>query len=112
MNAGDLRHRIAVQAKTSTQDASGDPVDSWATLATIWGKVEPVRGREATYAGDQVLGEMDTRVTVRYSPASAQITQGHRLEHQGSIFNVVSVAHVRLGKQTIEILCKSGVNDG
>jgi SPP1 family predicted phage head-tail adaptor len=112
MNAGQLRHRVTIQARTQTQDASGDPVTSWTTLATVWGAVEPIRGREATFAGDQVLGETDTRVRLRYSPAAAQVTPGHRLEHQGALFNVVSVAHVRLGQQEIEIMAKSGVNDG
>ena len=93
-------------------DASGDPVESWSRLGTLWGAVEPLRGREATYSGEQVLGEMDTRITVRWSPLSAQITAGHRITHQGSIFNVVSVAHRNLGQREVEIMAKSGVNGG
>lgn len=112
MNAGRLRHRIDVEQRTETQDASGDPVVAWSTLGTIWGAVEPLRGRESTYAGEQILGEMDTRITVRWSPLSAQITVGHRLTHQGSLFNVVSAAHVKLAQREVEIMAKSGVNDG
>lgn len=112
MNAGRLRHRIEVQEAVETQDDGGDPVVSWSTVGTVWGSIEPVRGREATYAGEQTLAEMDTRITVRYSGIARQITGKHRLSHQGTPFNVVSVAHVDLGKQRIEIMARSGINDG
>jgi SPP1 family predicted phage head-tail adaptor len=115
MLAGRLRHRIEVQVAVPVQDASGDEVVDWAAatvLGTVWGAIEPIRGREATYAGDQILAEMDTRITVRWSPLAAQITAGHRLVHQGTPFNVVSVAHVKLAQREVEILCRSGINDG
>jgi SPP1 family predicted phage head-tail adaptor len=112
MNAGQLRHRVSVDVAVETQDESGDPVVAWTELGTLWGSVQPIRGREATYAGDQTLGEMDTRIRLRYSPLSAAITQAHRLRHQGTIFNVVSAAHVDLAQREVEILCLSGINDG
>lgn len=112
MNAGQLRHRIDVDEATEVQDASGDPVVTWSNIGTLWGSIEPLRGREAVYAGEQTLGEMDTRITVRYSALAALISTKHRLTHQGTPFNVVSVAHVDLAKRQIEILAKSGVNDG
>ncbi len=112
MNAGRLRHRIDVQQRVATQADTGELAYEWQSVANVWGAVEPLRGRESVYAGEQILGEMDTRITVRYSPATAQITAGHRLVHQGTLFNVVSVAHVRLEQREIEILCKSGISDG
>lgn len=112
MEAGRLRHRITVQQNVPVQDVSGDPVAAWSTLGTAWGAIEPLRGREATYAGEQTLGEMDTRIILRYSLLTAQITPAHRLVHQGSIFNVVSVAHVKLEQRAIEIMARSGINEG
>lgn len=112
MNAGRLRHRIEVQEPTETMSDDGDPVVSWSTIGTVWGQVEPVRGREATYAGDQTLAEMDTRITLRYGPVSRLVTAKHRLAHQGTAFNIVSVAHVDLAQERVEIMAKSGVNDG
>ncbi len=113
MEAGRLRHRINVQAPVETPAVdSGDPEVTWTDVGTCWGMVEPLRGREATYAGQQILAEMDTRITVRYSELTAQITAAHRLEHQGNLFNIVSVAQVNLAQRAIEMMCKSGVNDG
>ena len=112
MESGRLRHRVDIEVGVPVQDGSGDPVLTWEPVATVWASVSPIRGREATFAGEQVLGETDTRIIVRYGPATEQITPNHRIVHQGAIFNVVQVAHVNLGQRTIEIMAKSGVNDG
>lgn len=112
MNAGRLRHRIDVQEAVETQATDGDPVVSWSTLGTIWGDIKPQRGRESTYAGDQVLAETFTTIEGRYGPLTRLITAKHRLVHQGTIFNVVDVAHLDLRKQEIHWRCTSGVNDG
>lgn len=111
MNAGLLRHVLTVQQSVSTQDASGDPVVAWSTLGTVRAAIEPIRGREAT-VGNQTLSEMDTRIRIRYSPLSAQITALHRLVHQGTPFNIVSIAQPDMGQRELEILAKSGVNSG
>lgn len=111
LNAGSLRHQLTVQQPVMTQDASGDPVVSWTTLGTIRGAIEPLRGREVTL-NSQILSEMDTRITVRYSPMTAQITALHRLVHQGTPFNIISIAQKDLGQREIEILCRSGINNG
>jgi head-tail adaptor len=55
---------------------------------------------------------MDTRVRCRYSALTAVMTPKHRLVHQGSVFNIVSVAHVKLAQREVEVMCKSGVSDG
>lgn len=112
MEAGRLRHQLTVQEPVMTQDTSGDPVIvSWSTFGTVRGSIEPLRGREVTL-NTQILMEMDTRITVRYSPITAQITALHRLVHQGTPFNIVSIGHVDLGQRQIEILAKTGVNSG
>ena len=112
MEAGRLRHRIAIERAVETQDSSGDPVIAWQPIGTVWGAIEPLRGREGVYAGNDTLMEMDTRITVRYSPLTAALTGLNRLTHQGNYFNVVSVAQIRLAQREVEILAKSGVNSG
>lgn len=112
MNAGQLRHVVTVQEAVEVQDQYSGNVDrSWSTLGTARAAIEPIRGREATFS-NQTLAEMDTRITVRYSPLTAQITAMHRLLHQGTIFNIVSIAQKDLGQRELEILCRSGINDG
>lgn len=112
MGIGQKRHRLTVQEPVRTQDpTTGELVAVWTTVATVWASIEPIRGRELLQ-GEQILDDMDTRLRIRWSPLSDTFTTAHRGIHQGSVFNFVSFAHVRLEQREIEIMAKSGVNDG
>lgn len=112
MQIGSKRHRLNIQAPVMAQDSTtGELVPSWTTIGTVWASIEPMRGRERLLS-DQIVGEMDTRIRVRWNDITSQVTTAHRGEHQGSIFNFVSIAHLRLDQREIEIMAKSGVNDG
>lgn len=111
MNIGRLRHRVVIEAPVETQDASGDPVITWAHVATAWAAVEPIKGREATF-GNQTLEERDTRIVVRWSPLIDTLSAKYRLRHRQDIYNIVNLAEVDMAHKSVEILCKSGVNDG
>lgn len=110
--AGHYPHRLTVQAPVQTQDhATGDITNDWQTIATIWARIEPIRGREALI-DEKILAEMNTRIMVRWSPLAEKLTSAHRGLHQDTIFNFVSIAHVLLERREIEIMAKSGINNG
>ena len=112
MGIGQRRHQLAIQEPGRTQDpTTGELVAVWTTVATVWASIEPLRGRELLQ-NEQVLGDIDIRIRIRWSPLADTFTLAHRAMHQGSVFNFVSIAHVRLEQREIEIMAKSGVNDG
>jgi SPP1 family predicted phage head-tail adaptor len=47
---GEMRHRVTIQTLTETSDGQGGQTQSWATLATVWGKLEPVKASEKAFA--------------------------------------------------------------
>lgn len=61
----NLDHRITVQSKSVTRAANGEEIITWGTFATLWAKVEPIRGREF-FAAAQSQSAIDYRVTVHY----------------------------------------------
>lgn len=63
--AGDLNRRIIIQSATTTQDANGEPVQSWSTFATVWAKVTDISGREFVLSGG-VQNEVQTKILIRY----------------------------------------------
>lgn len=67
MRAGRLRHRVRLQRRVETQQATGEITWSWADLAEVWASVEPVAGREY-FAAAQVQSEITTRIRIRYRP--------------------------------------------
>lgn len=112
MKAGLLRHRVAVDEAVVVQDTFGEPLTTWTTRAVVWAKVEPLRGREATQLGAQLLADMDTRVTMRWTPTIAAINPRWRLRFGAIVYNVVSVADIEMKHERFELLCSSGKNLG
>lgn len=86
MNIGDLRHRITLQECVSGQDEAGQPVQEWQDVATVWGAVEPLRGREY-FAAQQVQAEVTTRIRIRYRKG---IRPEMRVLYDGRIFQIVA----------------------
>lgn len=46
MQPGQFDRKITIQVNTPTQDASGQPIDSWGTFASPWAKKMDIRGDE------------------------------------------------------------------
>lgn len=65
MAIGSLRHRVVIQRSTTADDGKGGQTDAWATLATVWAEVLPMRGNERRMAG-ALTAEIQYRVRVRY----------------------------------------------
>jgi len=112
VNVGQLDKRLTIQAPVLAQDqTTGEMVNTWSTIAVVWAGIDPVRGKERLM-GDQVIGEMDTRIKIRWSELTNRLTTAHRGLYQGAVYNFVSLSQKNLGKREVEIMAKSGVNDG
>lgn len=101
MRAGWLRHRIALQTATPTQNAVGEPVDAWATTATVWGSVEPLRGREYI---DQATAQaaVTTRIRIRYRSG---VTPQMRATWDGHTYDIQAVVEVKTQRKELELMC-------
>jgi len=114
-----LRHRLVVDALTDTldsvgepvRDSNGDVVRTWEEFATLSADIQPVTAREIL-AEPSIYGETDTKFVIRSDAITRQITQLHRLRFGELIYDIVKVIHVAYRGTRIEILAKSGVNDG
>lgn len=87
LGAGQLRHRLDIQAATETRDTFGGVVLTWATISTVWGSLEAI-GQTPIFVGDQVKGITTYRIIVRYFQG---LTSKHRVMYQGRIFDLLSL---------------------
>ncbi len=106
-----MRHRLTFEGRTSTADPAGGNVLGWSEVCTVWGSIAPVTGRELN-AQNSILAEAETRIRVRWSPTIDVITPKNRITHDGNIYDILRVIHVRMEKQMVEFLCKSGASAG
>ena len=108
MRAGALRHRVQIQNYVEGVDEIGQPFYGWETVATVWAAVEPLQGREF-FAAQTAFSETTTRIRMRYRPG---ITTTMRILFEGAFYNVQSVIEPHTRRRELQLMCKSGVNDG
>lgn len=91
MRAGRLKHRVRVQTATTSRGATGQPVTTWTTAATVWAYVEPVKGDERI-AAQGVQAKLSHRVHLRYNAYPA-LTTAMRLLYGTRIFEITAVVN-------------------
>lgn len=86
----EMDRRITIQTNTPTQDASGEQVASWSTLATVWAKIDKSSAAER-FINQQVVGEVDMVFQIRYR---SDVTDKMRLVYGGQNYNIKGVTEV------------------
>ena len=70
MRAGTLRERVTIEAFISAQDAYGEPIEAWGSLAsnpTVWASVGSRASGEPFISGAvQTMAEVSHTVRLRY----------------------------------------------
>lgn len=99
IRAGRLRHRIALQQNTPTQADDGSRVDSWTTVATVWGELLESRGREYL-AAQEAHSELDAKIRIRYRP---DVRPEWRAQFDGRTFDIQHVADLKGRRRELEL---------
>lgn len=76
----EARHRVELQALSTTPDGQGGVTSAWVTYATVYAKVVPVRGRKL-WAARQAQSELSHEVTIRYR---SDVSTAHRVVYSGA----------------------------
>lgn len=92
MRAGKLDRRITIQRASIAASGSGEPVETWADLATVWAQARPVRGEER-FATRQLVGTAVMTFYMRYRSDLA-ITVKDRISYDGKTWDILDVREV------------------
>jgi SPP1 family predicted phage head-tail adaptor len=87
ISAGQLRNRVDIQQRTSTQDELGQPVETWTLVAATWGDVRNISGLE-TIKADAVTSQVKASIRIRYR---SNVTSGMRCFANGEYYNILAV---------------------
>lgn len=99
--AGELDQRVRIVQATAARDRIGGLVETWATLATVWAKVEPLSAREAYYRA-QVNAGATWRVVMRFR---SDVTPRQRIAWNGRTFEIRGVTDPDNRRRMIELAC-------
>lgn len=109
ITANDLTEQIVLQVRAAGLDAHGQESTTWADLATVWAKAEPLRGRDF-FAAAQTQLSVSVRFVVMYRSdlvgTMRVLWRGKPYDIQGDPIDVDGRRH------SMELMCQSGVRDG
>lgn len=110
LEAGKLRHRIKIQAPGMSQDpVTGEMVQGWTDLASVWASVEPLSARDFI-AAQSNQSEISARIVIRYRPG---ILPTMRIIHRGKVYGIQGVlADKDSGLEYLTLPVTEGVGDG
>lgn len=108
MEAGKLRHRIAVQARSTARGTSGGMVDTWTTAYRLPCAFRQLSGR-ALEAAQATHPESTHEITMRYK---AGLSTDQRGLFRGKLYDFLIVQDVNELHREVRILAKEGVSEG
>lgn len=104
MKAGELRHRIELQAPTATRDDFGAEIITYATTATVWAKVETTAGDE-TIDMNRAGASLTHTITLR---DRSDVLPTWRVLWGSRVFEIGSVVRDNVGREMV-LTCSEAV---
>ena len=105
MRSGKLRRRLVIQQAVETQGTTGEMATTWSTFATVWGSVEPLRGREF-WAAKELQAEVTTRIRIRYLEGvtpKMQVVDGDKLYWIEAVIDP-EMRHIQMDLMCVEVV--------
>lgn len=100
MQAGPLNCRVTIKQLGSLDDL-GQPTGAPSTVATLWAKKQPMRGREIATSGTIAAKQTET-FTIRYR---TDIQPKMLLEYRSITYQIEYIAEPTL-KQELDLICR------
>ncbi len=101
---GRMRHRLELLKPGRVSDGALGQVRSDQTVATLWGKLENVGGRE-TFRYAHLEQELTHKVTIRYRVG---VEEGQYFKYDGRDFYILVVTDPNERKEWMECICREG----
>jgi head-tail adaptor len=104
---GELRHAITIQAASSTRDAFGEPVSTWATVLVARAKIESTTAnayKELVQDGAIAAQSTDV-ITMRWPGPTFDIKPGQRVVFQDNNYLIQAVDNLLRRNRVVRMFC-------
>lgn len=102
MRAGALNSRVTLQQQSATQDALGQPVQTWTDVATVWANIKHVSGVESIKA-DALTSTVRASIQIRYKTG---LTAGMRVVNGATTYSIVAVLPDMEKREYTNLVCE------
>ena len=103
MRSARLRHAVSLQRNVTVQDAYGQKVEQWQTIASVWAGVEPSKGRE-WFAAQQINATTVAMVLIRHR---ADVDTTCRVLHDDVVYDIEAVIDPDTRRRELQLMCKA-----
>ena len=100
MRSGPLRRRVTLQKNFPTQATDGSRVDDFRTIATVWGAIHELRGKEYL-AAREAHSETTAKIKIRYR---SDVRAEWRAIHAGRVFDIQHVVDIGGRHRFLELM--------
>jgi SPP1 family predicted phage head-tail adaptor len=100
--AGKLNCRVIIKQPAAVQDAAGQPIPTWTTLATVWANIRSLNGLE-TIKGGAEASVAKASIRIRYR---TDVTAAMRVVHGSTTYEIKAVLPDEAGKQYLDLACQ------
>lgn len=107
IRAGDLRHSVTIERRSSTQDAAGEPVRTWTLVATRRAAIKRLPGSEV-FSAQQNQGRVPTVFLLRWLSG---VLPAMRLTSGGKVYNITSARDPDGRLEMLEVVCEELVEE-
>ena len=104
LRAADLVHQISLQTPDATQDAAGQPLNTWPVYLTTRAKVENLSGQQLFQTG-QFSSDAIWRVTLRAPGSEATINVGDRVIFATHTFVIQIINNLLERGRVVQLTC-------
>jgi len=105
MSIGKLNRRVKIQEETRTTDGAGGFTRTWATIATVWGKLTPMSGREALDAAQQT-NMQKFALKIRYRTG---VSTAKRVLISDDVYNIRNSFNIDQKRRYLDAVVEKGV---
>lgn len=102
MKAGSLNRRVTIKARSVGQDATGQPVEAWQDVASVWASVRHLSGLESLKA-DRESSTVRASIRIRYR---AGIDAGMRVHQGSSVYDIRAVLPDEVRREFMDLSCE------
>ena len=97
-----LNSAITIQQRASAEDSLGQPVETWAPLAWLWGEIRHPSGAQQIKAGAEVS---TVRASVKVHKRD-DITAAMRVVHGSTVYDIKAVLPDERGRVFMFLVCE------
>lgn len=88
MRAGKRDRRVSVEVLTTSRNAVGEEIDSWAAWRSVWMGKRDTKANER-FTGVELAAEVETVFSALWRPVEGIRPDTHRLRCEGQVFEVL-----------------------